>query len=110
MARYNAIQENYEEVTVLDNPALFTPLRIDRNTIPHGYHLYEARHNDNGDPVQIARGIMANHLGSLICCDEIELPFDGYLRIKPDAINHGTGDCRSMKDFMEKYPPKVKPS
>jgi hypothetical protein len=111
MSRFSAILESFEEVTILDKPALFTPIRIDRNTVPRGYHLYEVRHDDDcqGDAVQIARGIMVNHWGTLITRDEIKLPPDGYLDIEPDALNYGTGVCRSMSDYMEKYPVKTKP-
>ena len=97
MSRYNAMTEDFEEVTILDKPALFTPARIDRNTIPCGYHLYEVRHDDDcqGDAVQIASNIYVNHWGSLITRDELEIP-DGFLDIEPMDLNYGTGDCRSM--------------
>jgi hypothetical protein len=100
--------EEFEEVTILDKPALFTPVRIDRNTIPQGYHLYEVRHDDDcqGDAVQIARNIYVNHWGSLITRDEIEFGTDGFLDINPMDLNYSTGNCRSMRDFMEKYPAK----
>ena len=111
MARYNAMKEDFEEVTILNKPALFTSIRIDRSTIPRGYHLYEVRHDDDcqGDAVQIARGIMVNHWGTLITREEIKLPSDGYLDIEPEALNYDTGGCHNMKEFMEKYPPISKP-
>lgn len=98
MARYNAMTEAFEEVTILGKPALFTALRIDRNSVPTGYHLYEVRHDDDGrgDPVQIAKGIMVNHWGTLIARDEIKLPPNGYLDIEPTDFAYGTGDCRTM--------------
>ncbi len=110
MARVNAMEEIFEEVTVLDMPAMFTSLRIDRRTVPAGYHVYEVRHDDGcqGDAVQIARGIMVNHWGSLITRDEITLPDGKYLDIEPDDLAFADGDCRCMSDFMEKYPPTVK--
>jgi len=106
MARYNAMTEEFDEVTIFNKPALFTPIRIDANTIPNGYHLYEVRHDDDcqGDAVQIARSIVVNHWGSLITKDEIILPPDGYLDIEPEDLNYSTGDCRSMGEFMAKYP------
>ena len=108
MARVNAMEEQFEEVTLLDKPALFTPLRIIRDTVPAGYHLYEVRHDDDGrgDAVQIARGILVNHWSSLITADEIELPADGYLDIDPEALNYSTGSCGTLQEFMEKYPTK----
>ena len=106
MTRYDAMSTAFEEVTILDKPALFTPLRIGRNTIPVGYHLYEVRHDDDcqGDAVQIALGIAVNHWGSLITRDEIVLSPDGYLDIEPMGLNYCVGDCHSMEGFMEKYP------
>ena len=106
MPRYDAMTEDFQEAAILDKPALFTPLRIDRATVPNGYYLYEVRHDDDcrGDAVQIARNIVVNHWGSLITRDEIPLPPDGYLDIDPDALNYSAGDCRSMAEFMKKYP------
>lgn len=81
MARYDAGKETFEEITVLGKPALFTGIRIDRSTVPEGLFLYEVRHDDEGlgDPVQIARGILVNHFGSIITCEPVSLPPDGYL-------------------------------
>lgn len=100
------MEETLEEVTILGKPALFTPLRINRDTVPSGYSLYEVRHDDDctGDAVQIGTAITVNHWGSLITRDKISLPPDGYLDIEPDALSYGVGDCRSMKEFVEKYP------
>lgn len=110
MARFNAMEHGFEEVTILGKPALFTSLRIIRDTVPRGYHYYEVRHDDEcqGEAVQIARGIMVNHWGSLITRDEIRLPSDGYLDIEPDALIYSTGSCDSMREFMKQYPPKQK--
>jgi hypothetical protein len=110
-SRFNAMTEDFEEVTFLGRPALFTQIRIDRVTVPRGYHVYEVRHDDDcqGNAVQIARNIRVNHWGTLITRAGIKLPPDGYLDIEPEALNYDTGDCQSMKEFMEKYPPKTRP-
>ena len=86
MARYNAMEETFTEVRVLGKPAFFHDLRIDRSTVPKGLYLYEVRHDDEGwgDPVQIAKGIMVNHFGSIITREPIRLPPDGYLEIDPE--------------------------
>ena len=62
------MEEHFEEITVLGKPALFHDMRIDRETVPKGLYLYEVRGDDDGggDPVQIAKGIMVNHFGSII--------------------------------------------
>lgn len=107
MARYNAMEEQFEEITVLDKPALFTSIRIDRNSVPKGLYLYEVRSDDDGcgDPVQIAKGIMVNHFGSIITREPIKLPPSGYLDIEPEKDwNFAGGDCRTVKAFQKMYP------
>ena len=102
------MEENFEEVTVFGKPALFTPSRIARGTIPTGYYLYELRHDDDckGDVVQIGWCVLVNHWGSLITADEIELPADGFMDVEPDIINYGAGDCHTMNEFISKYQPQ----
>ena len=108
MARYNAMTVDFEEVTIFGKPALFTSARIDRSTVPGGFHLYEIRHDDDcqGDAVQIARAVFVNHWGTLITRDEIilsDIDSSGYLDIEPDDLNYGVGNLRSMKEAMERW-------
>lgn len=108
MARYNAMDEQFTEVTVLGKPALFHDMRIDRDSVPKGLFLYEVRYDDmgHGEPVQIAKGIMVNHLGSIITREPIMLSLSGYRDIDPVRDwEYTDGDCRTVKRFMEKYPP-----
>lgn len=105
--RFDAMTTNFEEVTILNNPALFTCGRIDHSTVPKGYHIYEVRHDDEcrGNAAQLAKKIIVNHWGTLITRDEItDVTKDGYKYIEPEALNYGAGDCRTMTEFMEKYP------
>lgn len=82
MARYNVKDIIWEKVEVLGRKGLFTELRIDRDSIPDGCHMYEVRHDDNcqGNPVQIARWVMVNHLGTLL----VKEPFD----LEPSKVNN----------------------
>lgn len=107
MARYDAMAENFEEVMVLGKPAIFTSLRIDAHTVPTELYLYEVRHDDDslGDPVQIAKNIVVNHWGTIIVREPLRLPSDGFLDINPETDwAYGTGDCRTVMDFLKKYP------
>ncbi|MEO2262571.1 LPD28 domain-containing protein [Dorea sp. YH-dor228] len=111
MARYNAMEEQFEEITLLGKPALFTSIRLERDSVPKGLYLYEVRGDDDGcgDPVQIARGILVNHFGSIITREPIKLPPDGYLDIEWEKDwNFAGGDCRTVKEFQETYPPVKK--
>jgi hypothetical protein len=110
MARYNAMKEQYEEIEVLGKSALFSNIRIDRSSVPKGLYLYEIRHDDDnfGNPAQIARGILVNHMGSIITNEPIKLPPDGYLDIDPEKDWNYLGGNWTVKEFMEKYPPAKK--
>lgn len=107
MARYHAGEEIFSEIMVLGKPALFHGMRIERDSVPKGLYLYEVRHDDDGfgDPVQIAKGIMVNHFGSILTRTPIKLPPDGYLDIDPQKDwDYGGGENLTVKEFMEKYP------
>lgn len=106
MERYDAGKELFEEITVLGKPALFTGIRIDRNTVPEGLFLYEVRHDDEGlgDPVQIGERILVNHFGTLLTCEPVILQPDGYLDIDEEKDwSFSGGDCRTVSEFQKKY-------
>ena len=42
---FNAMTEHYEEITVCGKPALFTSIRIKRDTVPDGLYAYDVRHD-----------------------------------------------------------------
>ena len=111
MPSRNAMTETFEEVEILGKPALFTCCRINRDTIPGGYHAYDVRHDDScrGDAAQLKKFIMVNHWGTLILNKPIKLHKDGYRDLEPTDLKYGTGNCRTMKDFMQKYPAKTRP-
>lgn len=111
MARYDAGREHFSEIRVLGKPALFHDMRIDRSSVPKGLYLYEVRHDDDGlgDPVQIAKGIMVNHFGSILTREPIRLSLDGYLDIEPEKDwDYGEGNTLTAEEFMKKYPLKRK--
>lgn len=76
---FNALTEHYEEITVCGKPALFTSIRIKRDTVPEGLYAYDVRHDDEcrGIPCEIAPFIMVNHWGTIILAEPLELPDDG---------------------------------
>lgn len=37
----DAAKERFEAVEILSIPALFTPLRVDRSTVPQGMYAYD---------------------------------------------------------------------
>ena len=59
---FHAMTEHYEEITVCGKPALFTSIRIKRDTVPDGLYTYDVRHDDEcrGIPCEIAPFVMVN--------------------------------------------------
>ena len=109
MTRYDAGRELFSEIRVLGKPALFHDMRIDRSSVPKGLYLYEVRHDDDsfGDPVQIAKGILVNHFGSILTQSPIKLPPDGCLDIEPEKDwDYREGNSLTIKEFLKKYPAK----
>ena len=72
--RYHAEELRYERVRIFEKEAFFTCDRIQEDSVPEGLYQYEVRHDDDGfgNPVQIARGILVNFYGSLLCRDKLE--------------------------------------
>lgn len=68
MARYNAQELEWTKVEVFGIEGLFVDLRVDRDTIPNGYTMYEVRHSDDdwGEPAEIADWILVNFFGTLL--------------------------------------------
>jgi len=111
MGLFNAMKEEFEEITILGKPAILTSVRIDRCSVPRGYHKYELCNDKvfKDTPIEIARCVTFNHWGTIITRDEIKLPPDGTLYAPQDALVFDTGDSGSMKEFMTAYPPIIKP-
>lgn len=111
MSRENAMLETFDEITLFGKPALFTPLRIDRATVPKGLHRYEIRHDDDGqgEAVELAHGIMVNHWGTVLTRDVLLPSTQAYRLIDEEKdIAYGTGACRTVQEFMQAYPPREK--
>lgn len=85
-------------------------MRLDQETVPKGLYLYEVRYDDETwEPVQIAKGILANHLGSVLTRERLKIPANGYLDLeaKTDWKYKDKG-CRTVQEFLEKYPIRQK--
>lgn len=112
---FHAMTERYEEITVCGKPALFTSIRIKRDTIPDGLYAYDVRHDDEcrGIPCEIAPFVMVNHWGTIILAEPLDLPDDGRRYIDEETDwdyspleGEGTTDhkpCTTISDFMAVY-------
>ena len=89
---FDATTQRYEEITVCDKPALFTSVRIKRDSVPAGLYAYDVRHDDDcrGIPCEIAPFIMVNHWGTIILAEPLELPNDCLLYTSPSPRDLST--------------------
>ena len=69
---FNAMNERYEEITVCGKPALFTSIRIKRDSVPAGLYAYDVRHDDEcrGIPCEIAPFVIFS-ISCFISCTSV---------------------------------------
>ena len=104
--RKDASKIFYDEVSLLGNSALLTNWRVERSTIPTGFHLYELRHadEDRGDPCQLARSILVNFYESILSMQPFQLPEYGYLDFDSKELIYVAADsCATVGEVQQKY-------
>lgn len=77
-------------VSVQGKPYLFTNMRIDRDTVPKGFHAYDVRDGDcDGEFWEIQRFVRVNHWGTICGLEEVELE-DGMYWCPPEEDDPDT--------------------
>jgi hypothetical protein len=87
----NAREEEYEHVELFGRPALFTNSRIDRGTVPEGFHCYDLRGSDRdpGKPTTVENRVAVNHAGTVLTAEPITIPREGFRRLRGGRQNYG---------------------
>lgn len=68
--------------TVFDNDGneyegYWSSIRVDRRTLPEGWHAYDIRESEDGWPGTIEKNyVMVNHSGTFLTKEELPLPED----------------------------------
>ncbi len=100
MKRINASTASMIEVEIFTVPALFTPRRVDRATIPPGLTCYEIRK----DPFCVAEQVKKNFYGTLLAPVPLDIPPEGERKIwRGDFIADLTWGSHTAAQFEEKY-------
>ena len=94
----------FREITVLNNPALFTNDRLDSSQVPHGLHRYEVQRGKDGRPMKIAHSVLVNLCGTILMLEKIPMTFEGIVYIAADDIIFSGGIGCTAEDFIRKYP------
>ncbi len=101
--RYDAKELSYEKVKVFGQNALFTEDRIIRESVPHGFYLYEVRQDDDcqGNPVEVKRWIMVNFLGTLLLKEPIEeVECKGYVWIGENDWDYASYKSCTLEEYL----------
>lgn len=90
------------EVEVKGRMALFTEVRVDKDTIPDGMYCYDLRHgDDDGMPCTIEQNVTVNYFGAVI----VSVPFDfgneDYVPVSYDDFGF-TGEHLTVSEYAEK--------
>lgn len=102
--RYQANELRYEQVTVLEKEAIFTELRVLRDSVPKGFSRYEVRHDDEcqGNPVEIAKGILVNFYGTLLVQESLEqVEKEGRCFLEREDWNYSRERSFTLEEYME---------
>lgn len=103
----DATTERFEVVRLLDVPALFTTLRVNRATVPRGMYLYELQtsYEDRSRPGLLGRRINVQHFGTVLTAVPVKLDANGYRNLSPEEFDIGTGEERmSAAEFRAVIP------
>ena len=85
----DANNEVFEIVTIDGREALFTNLRIDRETVPKGFYCYDIRETEgfSGVAASVEQYVLVNHWGSILTKKSFPLK-NGSYEIKADDIDY----------------------
>ena len=100
----DAMAESFEHIELFGKPALFSDLRIDRSTVPDGWHCYDVRGSDYdpGRPTTLEARVVVNHAGTILSPEEITFPKGKNYRRINGKINF-LGECIDIAGFCEEH-------
>lgn len=114
MRNLNAREEQFELIELFDKPALFTNNRIDRDTVPDDYHVYDIRGNDDdGYLYSLEDRVIVNHSGTVISNTKFEYPDNQNYLVIVDDIGF-TGEQLTLVEYIDRcikseYPNLITP-
>ena len=94
-------EEKLDVIEVLDRRALFSNGRLMPEQIPEGLYAYDLRHSDDGDRFcSVERKVTANHGGSIITDEPLELGENGYIPLDEDTEPNFLGEDLTLAEYM----------
>lgn len=102
--RYQANELRYEQVTVLEREAVFTELRVSRDSVPKEFSCYEVRHDDEGQGnlIEIAKRILVNFYGTLLVQGSLEqVEKEGCCFLKENDWNYSGESSFTLEEYRK---------
>lgn len=93
--------DDYELVEVAYHAALFTNKRITEADIPKGMYCYHLRHDDDGEFCTLEKRVIANHAGSIVTKELIDLGDKEYIELDEDSSPCFSGENMSLYMFRK---------
>ena len=96
----------FQEITIFNKPALFTPYRIDSKDLPKGLYKYECQYDDDQDGVitMIGRNIHVNFWGTILITKKLGL-YHGYRDVdETKDVLFNDAKSISIYDYFKKHP------
>ena len=81
--RFNDTSD-YQYIEVLEKEGVFTPLRIERESLPEGFYKYSLREGEEALFSQVAGEVAVNHAGDLITKEPLDLGTEGSKKLGED--------------------------
>ena len=96
----NAQTIKYDLIEAAGQKVLFTPLRIDRHTVPNGFYCYDLRHGDDDGIAQtIENSVYVNHFGSILCVEPFDFGDKDYIKLE-DSVNFLSVPEITLEEFI----------
>lgn len=95
----------FQEITIFNKPALFTPYRIDSKDLPKGLYKYECQYDDDQDGVitMIGRNIHVNFWGTILITKKLGL-YHGYRDVdETKDVLFNDAKSISIHNYLKKY-------
>lgn len=83
--RFNDTKD-YQYLQVGDTEGVFTPLRIQRDTLPEGFYKYSFRDGEDSFLGSVAEAVFANHAGDFLTKTPLDLGSDRELELSEEDV------------------------
>lgn len=98
----NAQKELFDVVEMNGVEGLFTPQKVDQDSVPGGVYLYHLRgKSDQSRPVSVEAYVLFCYFGTIFLKAPLDLGDKGYCRIEKNDFTY-TGKQMRLYDFFEK--------